>query len=196
MSRSPTYPSDCSDAEWELLAPLVPEPRSGTPIGGRPIIYPRRDILDGIAYVVRTGCSWRQVPADFPPWETVYAYFATWTKDGTLLRLHEALRAQVRQGDEREASATAGVVDAQAVKGSDTVGALTRGFDAGKRTNGRKRHIIVDTTGLLLMVIVTAASVQDRDGGREVIASPAGKLPGLSHIWADAGYAGKLVSWA
>ncbi len=192
MSRERTYPSDCSDAEWAILGPLVPEPRSGTPAGGRPIVYPRRDIVDGIAYVVRTGCAWRHLPADFPPWESVYAYFAAWTKDGTLVALHDALREQVRCADERDASATAGVVDAQAVKGADTVGALTRGFDAGKRTNGRKRHVIVDTTGLLLMVIVTAASVQDRDGGRSVIEKLAAKFPGISHIWA-AGEATQLI---
>jgi transposase len=196
MSRERTYPSDCSDAEWAILEPLVPEPRSGTPAGGRPVVYPRRDVVDGIAYVVRTGCAWRQLPADFPPWETIYAYFAAWAKDGTLAALHDALRDQVRACDGREASATAGVLDAQSVKGADTVGATTRGFDAGKRTNGRKRHIVVDTTGLLFMVIVTAASVQDRDGGRSVIEKLASNVPGVRHIWADGGYAGKLVSWA
>ena len=82
MSRERTYPSECSDAEWERIGPLVPEPRSGTPAGGRPAVCARRDIVDGIAHVVRTGCAWRQLPADFPPWESVYAYFAAWTKDG------------------------------------------------------------------------------------------------------------------
>lgn len=137
-----------------------------------------------------------QLPADFPPWETVYAYFAAWTKCGTLARLQDAPRDQLREAAGRKASAAAGVVDAQAVKGADTLGTLTRGFDAGKRANGRKRHIIVDTAGLLLMVIFTAASVQDRDGGRDVIAKLAGKLPGVCHIWADGGDAGRLVSWA
>jgi len=196
MTRQGVYPSDCSDAEWAILEPLVPPPRSGTPAGGRPVYYERRDIVDGIAYLVRTGCSWRQLPADLPPWETVYAYFAAWKKDGTLDALHDALRGRVRVADERDPPPTAGVVDAQAVKGADTVGVLTRGYDAGKKTNGRKRHIIVDTAGLLLLVLVTAASVQDRDGGQSVIGKLAERLPSVRHIWADGAYAGKLVDWA
>lgn len=118
MSREDTYPSDCSDAKWELIAPLVPEPRCWTPAGARLILYPRRDIVDGILYLVRTRCSWRQLPADLPAWESGYAYFAAREKDGTLDKLHDALRGKARAAEQREASPSAGIVDAQAVEGA------------------------------------------------------------------------------
>lgn len=197
MSRAQKgYPSDTSDAEWAVIEPLLPPPGWGGPGGGRPPAAPRRDVVDAIFYLVRTGCSWRQLPTDFPPWQTVYRYFHRWQADGTLDAVHDGLRTQVRHTQARHAEPSAGLVDAQSVRGADTVGADTRGFDAGKRVNGRKRHIVVDTMGLLLMVLVTAASVQDRDGGRAVI-DGAGRHRGrLRLIWADGGYAGKLVSWA
>ena len=127
-----------------------------------------------ILYLNRTGCSWRQLPHDFPPWETVYWYFKTWTDDGVTDRIHDALRAAVRDAAGRDPMASAGIVDAQSVKGADTVGAHSRGYDAGKKVNGRKRHIVVDTLGLLIVVLVTrpacrtatagAASSTARDG--------------------------------
>jgi transposase len=189
------YPSDLSDREWALIEPLLPPARSGGPKGGRPPA-PRRDVVDAICYLVRTGCSWRQLPGDFPPWRTVYGYFAAWKADGTLARLHDSLRDQIRAVEQRAAEPTAGIVDAQVVRGADTVGAENRGYDAAKKTNGRKRHVVVDTLGLLLVVIVTAASTQDRDGGRLVVERVLGAHPGLRLVWADAGYAGRLVAWA
>ena len=127
-----SYPSDLTDAQWELIAPMV-EPRPG----GRPATHPRRRIVDAILYLNRTGCSWRQLPHDFPPWETVYWYFKTWTDDGLTDRIHDALRAAVRDAAGRDPMASAGIVDAQSVKGADTVGAHSRGYDAGKKVNGR-----------------------------------------------------------
>src|SRR3712207_3812170 len=170
MGSSPAYPSDLTDAQWALIEPLVPARSSrgrGTR-GGRPVKYSRRRIVEAILYVDRTGCSWRQLPHDFPPWETVYFYFQRWAADGTVDRIHDALRNAVRDAADRDPMASAGAVDFQTVPGAATVGKATRGWDAGKKTNGRKRHLVVDTGGLLLVVLVTAASVQDRDGGVRV----------------------------
>jgi transposase len=189
-SSSTPYPSDLTDDQWELIAALV-----AVRPGGRPPIHSRRRIVDAILYVNRTGCSWRQLPHDFPPWDTVYWYFKTWNDNGVTDRIHDALRAAVRDGDGRDPMASAGIVDAQAVNGADTVGSATRGYDAGKKVNGRKRHIVTDTLGLLVVVLVTAASVQDRDGGRRVLARAKMAMPSIALVWADGGYAGKLIAW-
>jgi transposase len=190
MSGFPSYPSDLTDAQWELIAPMVaPKP------GGRPPKHHRRRIVEAILYVNRTGCSWRQLPHDFPPWATVYWYFKIWNAAGVTDRIHEALRAAVRDADGRDPMASAGIVDAQSVKGADTVSADSRGFDAGKKVNGRKRHVVVDTLGLLVVVLVTAASVQDRDGGKGVLSRAKMAMPSITLVWADGGYAGKLVAW-
>ena len=192
MTADQRYPSDLTDAQWEVIAPLVPEPGSG----GRPAIHPRRRVVDAILYLNRTGCAWRQLPHDFPPWATVFWYFKRWREDGVVDRLHDALRDQVRDAAGRDPMASAGCVDAQSVKGADTVGAAVRGFDAGKKVNGRKRHIVVDTMGLLLLVVITSAGVQDRDGARTLLEKVKMAMPSLSLLWADGGYAGKLVEWA
>jgi len=165
-------------------------------MGGRPEAHPRRAIVNAVLYVLRTGCAWRLLPREFPPWETVYWHFKRWRDDGTLERLHAVLRDEVRRREGRDPEPSAGVIDAQSTKGADTVGASTRGYDAGKKVNGRKRHVVVDTMGLLLVVVVTAASVQDRDGGRLVTKAVHERHPGLRLIWADGGYAGKFVTWA
>ena len=137
------------------------------------------------------------LPKDFPPWETVYGYFRDWRKDGTLDRVHDALREQVRVKQEaRNPEPSAGIVDSQSVKGADTVPAETRGYDAGKKINGRKRHIVVDTIGLLLVVMVTAASVQDRDGARPTLKRLHAALGSVRHIFADGGYSGQLLAVA
>ena len=153
--------------------------------------------MNAILYQVRAGGSWRMLPRDFPPWETVYGYFARWRDDGTLDALHDALREQVRAKRERRNPVpSAGIVDSQTVKGADTVGSATRGFDAGKKLNGRKRHIVTDTIGLLLVVIVTAASIQDRDGGRGILKLLHGSLAAVALVYADGGYQGRLVTIA
>lgn len=193
--RSRCYPSDTSDAEWAILEPLVPPAKSGGPKGGRPA-WPRRSIVDAILYVVRTGCSWRQLPVDFPPWQTVYGQFVTWRDDGTVEEIHTRLRDATRSSEGRDPVASAGSIDAQSIRGADTAGAATTGYDAGKRTKGRKRHIIVDTMGLLLTVAVTAASIQDRTAAVNVTRRALREHRGIRHIWADGGYTGRFVTWA
>jgi transposase len=137
------------------------------------------------------------LPKDFPPWETVYGYFRDWRKGGTLDRVHDALREQVRTKHEaRNADPSAGIVDSQSVKSADTVSAETRGYDAGKKINGRKRHIVCDTIGLLLVVMVSAASVQDRDGGRGILKRLHSALSSVAHVFADGGYQGQLIATA
>lgn len=190
-SSSERYPSDLTDEQWALIEPMV----SVRP-GGRPAIHPRRRIVEAILYVNRTGCSWRQLPHDFPPWDTVYWYFKRWNADATTDRIHDALRAAVRDGVGRDPMASAGIVDAQSVKGADTVPAASRGYDAGKKVNGRKRHLVVDTLGLLVVVLVTAASLQDRDGGRRVLSRARMSMPSIVLVWAGGGYAGRCVAFA
>ena len=192
MGYGARYPSDLTDEQWAVIEPLVPAPRGG----GRPAVHSRRRIVDAILYVNRTGCAWRQLPHDFPPWATVFWYFKTWREEGVVDRLHDALRDRVRDAAGRDPMASAGCIDAQSVKGADTVGAAARGFDAGKKINGRKRHLVVDTMGLLLLVVITSACVQDRDGARTLIEKVKMVMPSLSLVWADGGYAGKLIEWA
>ncbi|MFD6754875.1 IS5 family transposase [Micromonospora gifhornensis] len=190
MSRQRRYPSDLTDAQWALVEPLLPPPRTG----GRPEKHPRRDVVNAILYVVRTGCSWRQLPVDFPPWQTVYWYFIRWEEEHVTERILVALRRRVRAAQGRAAEPTAGIIDSQSVKGADTVGQDTRGYDAGKKVNGRKRFIVTDTLGLLLVVCVMAASVQDRDGAKTTLLS-AYLLTPVRFVYADAGFAGTLVDW-
>jgi transposase len=191
-SSSRRYPSDLTDEQWSLIEPLLPASRTA----GRPEKHPRREIVNAVLYVVRTGCAWRQLPTDFPPWETVYWHFARWVDDGSLQRVHDRLRDRVRDESGRDPMASAGVVDAQSVRAADTVAAESRGYDAGKKVNGRKRHIVVDTLGLLLVIIVTAANVQDRDGGKRLLGRLRFAMPSVAHIWADGGYAGRLADFA
>jgi transposase len=194
VSAKRRYPTDLTDRQWELIAPLLPEPSSNP---GRPAKHPKREIVNAILYHVRAGGSWRMLPKDFPPWETVYGYFRDWRKGGTLDRVHDALREQVRTKHEaRNADPSAGIVDSQSVKSADTVSAETRGYDAGKKINGRKRHIVCDTIGLLLVVMVTAASVQDRDGGRGILKRLHSALSSVAHVFADGGYQGQLIATA
>jgi transposase len=153
--------------------------------------------VEAILYLDRTGCAWRYLPGDFPPWKTVYGYFAAWRDDGTLTRLHDALRAQVRAAAGRNAEPTAAVIDSQSIRAADTVPRASRGWDNAKKVNGRKRHIAVDTSGLLLAVVITAANVQDRQGARPLLWNLHRARPKVRLIWADAGYAtSKLTAWA
>ena len=191
MSRQP-YPSDLTDAQWALIEPLLPPPATR----GRAEKHPRREIVNAILYLDRAGCAWRLLPQCFPPWETVYWHWARWKNDGTADRVHDRLRDRLRDAEGRDPMASAGVVDSQSLRAADTVGADQRGYDAGKRTNGTKRHIVVDTLGLLLVVLVTAASVQDRDGGRRLLDRLRFAMPSVALVFADGGYAGRLVRWA
>jgi transposase len=192
-TRPRHYPSDTSDAEWQLLAPHIP---AGTG-RGRPIVYPRRDVVDAIRYLDRTGCQWNALPADFPHHKLVYYYFHRWTGDGILNRLHDHLREQVGEHlEDRDRQPTAALIDSQSLRAAETVGQPSRGYDAGNKINGRKRHIAVDTCGLLLAIPVTGAGVQDRDGARPLLWAVHACFPNIRLVWADSGYAGRLVDWA
>jgi len=182
------YATDLTDAQWSLIDPTLPPPN----LTGRYEKHPRREIINAIFYVLRTGCAWRHLPHDLPPWQTVYWHFRRWSDDGTVDRLHDVLRDRLRDADGRDPMASAAIVDAQSVKGADTVGTPTRGYDAGKRVNGRKRHIVVDTLGLLLVVAVTTVSLQDRDGGARVLEQLRFRMPSVVTVFADGGYAGRL----
>jgi transposase len=190
MPRERRYPSDLTDAQWALIEPLLPRAKTG----GRREKHPRRDIVDAILYVVRTGCSWRQLPVDFPPWQTVYWYFIRWEEDNLTERMLPVLRRRVRAAHGRSEEPSAGIIDSQSVKGADTVPQTSRGYDAGKKVNGRKRFIVTDTLGLLLIVCVMAASVQDRDGAKTTLLG-AYLLTPVRFVYADAGFAGVLVDW-
>jgi putative transposase len=191
------YPSDLSDGEWSLIGPLLPAPRWDGPAGGRPEAHPRREIVNAIRYLVRSGCAWRALPADFPPWQTVYHYFHRWQADGTTAAIHDALRGQARLAAGRGTEPTAAVIDSQSVRAADTVPRASRGWDAAKKVNGRKRHIAVDATGLLLATVITPASVQDRDAARPLLWNLRRAGQRVCLAWADSGYqGGRLATWA
>ncbi|MGN6173058.1 MAG: IS5 family transposase [Streptosporangiaceae bacterium] len=177
--------------QWALVEPLLPAPRTG----GRPEKHPRRSIVDGILYVLRTGCAWRYLPADFPPWQTVYWYFRRWEQAKVTEVMLAALREQAGVQVGRNPRPSAGIIDSQTVKGADTVGRDSRGYDAGKKINGRKRFIVADTLGLLIVVVVLAAGVQDRDGAKITLLSASLTSP-IRFVFADGGFVGKLVDWA
>jgi transposase len=185
-----------TQAQWELLEPLLPPPGNTAGRGGRPEKHSRRRVLDAIFYLVRGGIAWRQLPREFPPAKTVYGIFRRWAAAGVWARVHDALRDRARIRAGRQPNPTAAVIDSASVRGADTVPARSRGYDAGKRVNGRKRHLAVDTGGLLLAVVVTIAGIQDRDGAVRLLAALRAKFSTIGLIWADGGYAGRLVTWA
>jgi transposase len=174
-----------SDAVWAVLAPLMPVRDRGR--GGVGRKYGDRLVLDGILFVLRSGCQWRMIPRDLLPWDAAYRWYRAWAADGTWDRLHDRLREQVRAAAGRDPQPSAGVVDAQSVRTSE--GGQDRGFDVAKKVTGRKRHLLVDTLGLVLAVVVTTASCQDRHGVRPLLQHPRDRYPRLGLIWADGGYA-------
>jgi transposase len=181
------YASDLTDGEWALIAPSMPAPSRI----GRPRATDLRRVVNAILYMASTGCQWRQLPKEFPPYSTVQGYFYTWSREGRFAAINHRLVMEARQRDGREASPTAGVIDSQSVKSTESGG--PRGFDAAKKINGRKRHIVVDTCGHLVGLVVHQASIQDRDGGPFVLASIRHLYPWLRHIFADGGYAGQKL---
>lgn len=188
MEKRKPYPTDLTDEQWQLLAPMLPPPEDR----GRPRTD-LREVLNGIFYLTRAGCAWRLLPTNLPPWRTVYGYFRAWRINQLWDQLNATLRDVIRLTEKREVEPSAAIIDAQSVK----IGAPSgvRGYDAGKKVTGRKRHILVDVMGLILAVAVTSAEVQDRDGAKVLLMKVKDCLPRLKLIWADGGYAGQLLQW-
>lgn len=196
--RARRYPSDLTDEQWEVLEPqaraVMAELRKSP--AGAPMKHDLRAVLDAIGYLTRYGIEWRALPVDFPPWEAVYAFFERWSERGLPRRLADRLRGRIRIACGRAELPTAAVIDAQTVRGADTVAADSTGYDAGKKTKGRKRNIATDCLGLVLMVTVTAASMQDRDTAHRLLALLRQHFSTITLVWADGGYSGRLVTWA
>ena len=184
-----TYRSDLTDEQWSLLVPLLPPPV----LAGAPRTTDLREVVNALLYRLHNGCAWHALPHDFPPEGTVRDYFHRWRRSGLWEQINDTLRRQVRKAEGRDEEPSAGIVASPSAKGTRTSG--TQGYDAGKKVKGTKRHLLVDTLGLLLCVVVHPANVQDREGAKLVLGKARGLFPRLRLIWADGGYAGKLIAW-
>lgn len=188
------YRTDLSDARWALIEPMLLTWRARRAgLGIAKIQHDLREIVNAILYVNRTGIAWEYLPHDFPPYKTVYAYFAAWEREGVTEAIHELLRARVRREAGRAEEPSAAVIDSQTVKTSSNVPEASQGIDAGKRIKGRKRHVATDVLGLLLVVLVTAASVQDTAAGRQVVDELAARRQAVVTAWVDSGYKQSVV---
>jgi len=188
------YSSNFTVAQFELIKPLIPAAKPG----GRPRNVSMWAVLNAIFYVVTQGCKWRDIPADFPAWQTVYTYFRNWRKDGTWKAIHDRIRGWTRAAAGRQESPSEVILDSQSVPSAPMVHQEV-GFDSFKATKGRKRHTVVDTLGLVMCVLVTAASVPERAGGRQVLQrlyELGDKVARLYLIWVDGGYKGApFLEW-
>ncbi|MEU5059932.1 IS5 family transposase [Streptomyces sp. NPDC056121] len=189
MSSRRAYRSDLSDARWALIEPAFAAWRAArTGPGTAARVHDLREIVNAILYVNRTGIPWEYLPHDFPPYKTVYDYYAKWETDGTTQQVQDLLRDRARRTHGRPSPPSAAVIDAQSVKTSANVAEASQGIDAGKKIKGRKRHVATDTLGLVLAVIVTAASVHDSTGGKRLLDELAASHPSVTKVWADGGY--------
>jgi transposase len=193
VSRRP-YRTDLSDARWAVIEPMLSAWRAQRAgLGIAKIQHDLREIVNAILYVNRTGIAWEYLPHDFPPFKTVHGYFALWEKEGITEAIHDGLRGKVREAAGRPAEPSAAILDAQTVKTSANVPEHSQGIDAGKKIKGRKRHVATDVLGLLFVVLVTAASVQDTTGGRVVVEQVARQYPTVAVAWVDSGYKQSVV---
>lgn len=179
-----SYPTNVSNSQWQVISKHLDIQRSRK--------YDLREVVNAILYLVKTGCQWRMLPSDFPGWKIVYYYFSAWKKSSIIEQIHEALVERTRKVSGRNEEPSVGIIDAQSVKNT-LVSSEDKGFDAGKKIKGIKRHIIVDTMGLILAVVIQSASVQDRDGAFDVIGKLFENWKKVIKIFADGGYAGKLI---
>jgi putative transposase len=184
------YPSDLTRTQWKRLKRLLPPAKPG----GRPRSVKLREVLDGIFSILRGGCAWRMMPTDLPPWSTCYDYFRKWRNDGTWAKINDALRTQVRRRAGREESPGMGIIDSQSVKTTERGG--PHGKDPFKKVNGRKRHLVVDTLGMVVAAAVHSAGIQDRDGAKLVLKKMVGRFPRLKKILTDGIYNGGIAEWA
>lgn len=184
-----TYPTDLSDEQWKLLETMLPPPEQF----GRKRSVDLREVFNALCYLARSGCQWRMLPKEYPAWQTVYYYFRRWREAECFIALNDRLRRKLRLAVGKHSDASAAIIDSQSVKTDEQ--AASCGYDAGKKVKGRKRHILVDTLGLLLKARVLTADIQDRDAAQMLFTEIKDRMPRLRLVWADGGYRGKLILW-